>query len=674
MRPEFPTAIHHREDLARFADGLLLAVRPHNSPGHARITLPGTPGGYGTAIDGLEGFARTFLLAGFRLAGEQGADRFGYAQWYTRGLVAGTDPTSPERWVRPSEHGQAKVEAASLALVLDLTRSWIWDRLTSSEQERIVGYLAEVVGDETYPRNNWLWFRIVVETFLRSVGGPHRLSDIRADLERHEEFYQCQGWYRDGDERAYDHYVGWAMHLYPTLWARMRGAHDLAAGRAAVDRERLDRYLQDAVHLVGGDGAPLFQGRSLVYRFAAAAPFWIGAMAEVPSFSPGLLGQMAMRTVDYFVQHGVPNGRGLLDLGWFGPWRRLAQRYSGTGSPYWASKGLLGLALPADHPVWSARPAEPGAEPAAEAESPEPSAEPGIHAPGENQAPHGGSALRVITAPGWLAGSGTDGSIARITNHGTDHACPGARSGDSPLYARLAYSTATAPLLSQSAWDRPIDQSVVLLDGQGRRSHRSGMQTILPPALHPESPTQQEPAGAAVGIAASRSDVHWVAADPDEPDHGSGRSGTSTPAGTMTVVSVVRGDWEVRVVHVQNLADTARAVQAGGWVLSDDAGITVATGPQRVDTASRTLSACVAGLHGWDEAAVEHHDDATPLGAHSAVGVLQAPARPGYFALALGLGQHLGPAPSIELNPPTLYITWPDQTGSTVHLPGQELP
>src|SRR5699024_11877154 len=89
--------------------------------------------------------------------------------------------------------------------------------------------------------------------------------------------------------------------------------------------------------------------------------------------------------------------------------------------------------------------------------------------------------------------SRTDRSIARTTTHGTDHACPGARSGDAPLYARLAYSTATAPLLSQSAWDRPIDQSVVLLDGQGRRSHRSGMQTILPPALHPESPTQQEP-------------------------------------------------------------------------------------------------------------------------------------------------------------------------------------
>src|SRR5699024_2257538 len=116
-------------------------------------------------------------------------------------------------------------------------------------------YLAEVVGDPTYPRNNWLWFRIVVETFLRSVGGPHRVEDIRSDLELHEQFYERDGWYRDGDERAYDHYVGWAMHLYPTMWARMCGARDLAAERSEIDRDRLDRYLQDAVHLVGTDGA-----------------------------------------------------------------------------------------------------------------------------------------------------------------------------------------------------------------------------------------------------------------------------------------------------------------------------------------------------------------------------------------------------------------------------------
>ena len=65
--------IRTREQWAALADEMLLAVRPYASPNHALITLPGAPGGYGTAVDGLEGFARTFLLAGFRLAGERGA-------------------------------------------------------------------------------------------------------------------------------------------------------------------------------------------------------------------------------------------------------------------------------------------------------------------------------------------------------------------------------------------------------------------------------------------------------------------------------------------------------------------------------------------------------------------------------------------------------------------------
>ncbi len=105
--------------------------------------------------------------------------------------------------------------------------------------------------------------------------------------------------------------------------------------------------------LIGADGSPLIQGRSLIYRFAAAAPFWVGALAEVPSLTPGMLRHAASRIVSALRERGAPDERGLLTLGWHGAWPRLAQDYSGPGSPYWASKGLLGIALPADHPVWT---------------------------------------------------------------------------------------------------------------------------------------------------------------------------------------------------------------------------------------------------------------------------------------------------------------------------------
>src|SRR5699024_6859241 len=215
-----------RADLLQFADQLLDAVEEYRSDAGAQIVLPGPPGGYGRAVDGLEGFARTFLLFGMRLAGEQGTGRQEQLTRFTEGLIAGVDPAHPERWVRPSEHGQAKVEAASLALVLDWTRPWLWDRLDARQQQLVEHYLAEVVGDPDYPATNWLWFQIVVETFLRSVGGPSSTEDISGGLQRLDSFYTGSGWYRDGQPRAFDHYSGWAMQLYPALWTRMAGAED----------------------------------------------------------------------------------------------------------------------------------------------------------------------------------------------------------------------------------------------------------------------------------------------------------------------------------------------------------------------------------------------------------------------------------------------------------------
>ena len=628
-----------RERWAQSADDLLAAVSPWASPEHALITMPGASGGYGRAVDGLEGFARTFLLAGFRLAGERGADPHGYAEYYARGLAAGTDPDSPERWTRLSEHGQAKVEAASIALILDMTRPWIWDQLDSRVQANVITYLAEAVGDDTYPRINWVWFRLVVQTFLRSVGGPHSLTEMAADLATHDSFIKADGWLADGDTRAFDHYTGWALHLYPTLWARMQGAEDLAAPRSASDRALLDRFLSDAVHLVGADGAPLIQGRSLVYRFAAAAPFWVGAFAEVPSTSLGVLRRAASGVMDYFASHGVPNSAGLLDLGWHHEWRQLAQSYSGTGSAYWASKGMLGLALPADHPVWQAT------------EEPLP-------------LERGNDAL-AIAAPSWVvSGTKADG-IVRLANHGVDHTHQGEDVGDSPLYARLGYSTATFPLLNNDAWIAPLDQSVVLVDAAGRRSHRAGFE------VHPLS--QPDADGAVTASSTAR--AHWISPADDQESHGSGIEGHIDRAASITVTSVLRADWEVRLVHLAEVSDLAVALEVGGWPLAgatepqaevSGVGATVTNDQLRADLVALTA---VENL----SVRIERPEGASPLGEHSAVAILSSPPAAGWRAYALSLAglEAATAAPRVEFDATHSHalIVWADGRHTTVRLP-----
>lgn len=625
-----------RDQWVRYADRLLSGARVWASPGAARITPPGAEGGYGHDVDGLEGFARTFLLAGFRIAGERGEGVDDLIDFYSRGIATGVDPASPERWVRLDEHSQAKVEAASIALILDLTRPWIWDRLDSRTQRRMIDYLAPVVGDATYPDNNWLWFRIVVQTFLRSVGGPWSASDIADDLARYDSYPHADGWISDGPDRAYDHYEGWALHLYPVLWSRMLGAADLAGDRTEAAVAGLDRYLLDALTLVGGDGSPLIEGRSLIYRFASAAPFWAGVIAEVPSSSMGRLRHAANRIVAHFAEHGVPDDRDLLSMGWHGPWRRLAQGYSGPGSPYWASKGLLGLSLPADHPVWTA-PAEP--------------------LPVE-----AGDTLRTIAAPGWIVSGTRDDGVVRVVNHGTDHAAAGSLIGDSPLYARFGYSTAAAPLHDGRAWREPLEQSVALVDACGRATHRA--------AVHPLGARID----AGIGIGASTALAHWIDPEPNQVHHGSGITGTAEPAGWITTCSLVRGPWEIRLTRLDDPSDAT--LRIGGWAVASD------TAPQiRVDGASARAEAnglvsVVRGLTDGFCAGVAQRTDASPLGERACVPFLETPAHAGrWHATLIGLAGRSAPdtggdpsRASVSLDGDRVAAVWPDGRTTAVDL------
>ncbi|MDT0158219.1 DUF2264 domain-containing protein [Microbacterium sp. ARD32] len=629
--PRSPMRDGSRDALVAFADRLLSGAAAWASPGFARITPPGAPGGYGTAVDGLEGFARTFLLAGFRIAGARGEGVDQLIHDYSRGIAAGVDPDSDERWVRLDEHPQAKVEAASIALILDLTRPWIWDRLDARTQQRVIDYLSPAVGDDTYPPNNWVWFRIVVQTFLRSVGGPWSASDIASDLARHDSFARGAGWFSDGDDRNYDHYVGWALHLYPVLWSRMRGADEIAPERFAADVAALDDYLTDAVHLVGGDGAPLIEGRSLIYRFAAAAPFWVGALAGVPSTELGTLRHAAMGILSHFDEHGAPDERDLLTMGWHREWRRLAQGYSGPSSPYWAAKGLLGVALPAEHPVWA---------------SPDP-------APAVDD-------LRAVHAAGWIvSGTASDG-IVRVVNHGTDHALPGDQVGDSPLYARMGYSTAASPLLNGDAWAEPLEQSVALVDDAGRATHRAGL-TLL-----------DVRADGGTGVAGSASRMHWIDPAPVQVRHGAGITGEVDVAGRITTWSVVRGAWEVRIVRLDELTDpgTRAHLRIGGWALAGPIGEVDATASAAASVVRfGDLHSVVVPLTAGLTPGIERRTDASPLGPDAAVPTVTGDTEPGApVAVAVLLARGADPAasaPSLELAGDDATIAWPDGVRTT---------
>lgn len=93
-----PHTGYTRDHWVAAADGLLAAAWRWASPGKARLDLPGPASASGVRSDGLEGFARTFLAAGFRVAG--GGDPHNWLERYAEGLDAGTRTpaaTTPSR-------------------------------------------------------------------------------------------------------------------------------------------------------------------------------------------------------------------------------------------------------------------------------------------------------------------------------------------------------------------------------------------------------------------------------------------------------------------------------------------------------------------------------------------------------------------------------------------------
>ena len=141
---------------------------PYRSPGGALYRFPGPrPSDNGSHVDAFEGFARSFLLAAFRipLAEPGRADQL--ADRYAAGIAAGT--AGREAWPRLSGLTQPLVEASAVALGLLQTMPSVWPRLGEAARQRLVDYLLDA-RDAPRPTGNWMWFQIVIELFLAAAG------------------------------------------------------------------------------------------------------------------------------------------------------------------------------------------------------------------------------------------------------------------------------------------------------------------------------------------------------------------------------------------------------------------------------------------------------------------------------------------------------------------------
>lgn len=382
--PEHPTVSNSfssnpfidRADVQRAVGQLFAPLLPHFSTSGARVALSAVSAHFDQAAAELEGFARP--LWGIVPLTAGGGD-FEHWALYRDGLTNGTDPSHPHYWGDISDKDQRQVELAAIGLALRLARPQIWDPLDAAAKERVAAYLRSG-RDHEFVDSNWKFFRVMIDLGLAHCGIAVDDAGRNAYLDDIDGFAMDNGWYRDGPIRSADHYIPFAFHYYGLIYAQL--AND--AERASRYRARATQFAQSIRHWYAEDGSALPFGRSLTYRFAHAGFWGALAFAGVEALPWGQIKGYYLRNLRWWASQPMFERDGVLSIGYCTPNLLVSEGYNSAGSPYWAMKAFLPLALPDDHPFWTATEEAPENLP-----SPTALAEPGMvmqHLPGHSVA------------------------------------------------------------------------------------------------------------------------------------------------------------------------------------------------------------------------------------------------------------------------------------------------
>ncbi|GAA0401812.1 hypothetical protein Acor_60760 [Acrocarpospora corrugata] len=323
---------------------LVEPLLPRFSPGRARLRLGGNAAHYPDAAAELESFARPLWGLAPLAAGGGGFDHW---DLWREGLANGTDSAHPEYWGPVTDIDQRLVETAAIGLGLALSPEALWDPLTGRQRDNVSAWLRNAMTVKAVD-NNWQFFPVLTGLGLNRVG--IETVPVSARLDQLESYALGSGWYSDGDTPQRDYYIPFAMHYYALIYAAL--TDDQARARRL--KERAAAFAHDFQHWFTTDGAAVPYGRSMTYRFAQGAFWGALAFADVEALPWDVIKGHLIRHLRWWLNHPIRDASGLLTIGYAYPQPNLAEQYNAPGSPYWALKAFLPLALPRDHAFWRA--------------------------------------------------------------------------------------------------------------------------------------------------------------------------------------------------------------------------------------------------------------------------------------------------------------------------------
>ena len=340
-----------REDVVRAAVDLIRPTLSCLTPGKARMIVGEGSAHYSEDVAGMEGFSRVLWALVPMMIGKCPEAEEIFAVW-REGLINGTDPEHEEYWGRIGDYDQRMVEMAVIGTGLCFLPDRFYFELTPVQRDNLYRWLNQI-NEFDMPKNNWRYFRILVNIGFLKVNLPVDEERLKEDLDMMESHYVGDGWYFDYPTKR-DYYTLWGFHFYSLIYA---------AAMKEQDRERCERFMERARLIAprfacwfDKNGRALPYGRSLTYRFAQSCFFSAMAFAGVSSeeLDLGQMKGLVLANLRYWLHMPIYDRGGALTVGYGYPNLCAAEGYNAPGSPYWAMKTFFILALPPEHPFWQA--------------------------------------------------------------------------------------------------------------------------------------------------------------------------------------------------------------------------------------------------------------------------------------------------------------------------------
>lgn len=343
--------LHTKADFQDCLLGIIQPLQQRFTPGGAGIECGHTAAIYPEETVQLEAFAR--LLWGLAPLWGGGGSAGAFDRLYPAGIINGTDPGHAAYWGEIADFDQILVETAPIGLGLILAPDKLWEPLTAAQQSNLAAWLYQVNSVQCC-NNNWNFFPVLVNLGLKNVGAPYDKDRLQSAIAHINSFYRGNGWYTDGNTKQADYYIAFAMHFYGLIYAKVMA--DEEKEQSAIFKERAMRFAQDFIYWFAQDGSALAFGRSLTYRFAQCC-FWCACVfAGIEPFPMGVMKGIISRHLQWWLDNPIFDNGGVLSIGYAYPNLNMAEGYNAPGSPYWALKTFLILALDDDHAFFKAEP------------------------------------------------------------------------------------------------------------------------------------------------------------------------------------------------------------------------------------------------------------------------------------------------------------------------------